>query len=83
MAEPKVMLFEDGADQGIRCMLISEWYKIDYFVTNKLELLLEIKRNKPNIVFLDSNLYTKIDGIETAQTIRYTLHSHHISGKAG
>ncbi len=68
MTEPKAMLFEDGTDQqmGIRCRLISEWYKIDYFITDKIELLLEIKKHNPVIVFLDSNLYAKIDGIETA-----------------
>jgi len=70
MAEPKVMLFEADVDQGIRCRLTSEWYKIDYFITNIIELLLEIKRNRPDIVFLDSDLYAKIDGIETAQAIR-------------
>ena len=73
MTEPKAMLFEEGTDQqmGIRCRLIGEWYKIDYYITNKIGLLLEIKKHNPVIVFLDSNLYAKIDGIETAQTIRY------------
>ncbi len=72
MAELKAMLFEEGTDQqmGIRCRLMSEWYKIDYFVSSKIELLLEIKKHNPVIVFLDSNLYEKIDGIETAQTIQ-------------
>ncbi len=73
MTEPKAMLFEEGTDQhmGIRCRLISERYKIDYFVSTRIQLLLEIKKNNPVIVFLDSNLYAKIDGIETAQMIRY------------
>ena len=73
MAERKAMLFEEGTDQqmGIRCRLISERYKVDYFVSTRIGPLLEIKRNKPDIVFLDSDLYAKIDGIETAQTIRY------------
>jgi hypothetical protein len=73
MTEPKVMLFEEGTDQqmGIRCRLISEWYKIDYFVSTRIGLLLEIKKHNPVIVFLDSDLYAKIDGIETAHMIRY------------
>lgn len=70
MAESKVMLFEADEQMGIRCMLISERYKVYSYITNKIELLLEIKKNKPNIVFLDSDLYAKIDGIETAQMIR-------------
>ena len=72
MAEPKVMLFEEGRDQGIRCRLIIDWYKIDsYIYPNKEGLLLAIKKNKPDIVFIDLNLYARIDGIKTAQIIRF------------
>ena len=36
----------------------------------KERLLSEIKRNKPDVVLIDMNLYAKIDGIETTQKIR-------------
>ncbi len=70
MAESKVMLFEADDKMGILFMLISERYKVYSYIMNKIELLLEIKTNKPDIVFLDSDLYAKIDGIETTQVIR-------------
>jgi DNA-binding response OmpR family regulator len=70
MSEQKVMLFEDGFDQGIRCRFISKWFKIDSYVPTKEKLLSEIEKNNPDVVFLDLDLYAKIDGIETSRKIR-------------
>ena len=72
MAGPSVMVFEEGADQkmGIRCKFINEWCEMEFYVPNKERLLSEIEENNPDVVFLDPNLYSKIDGIETTQTIR-------------
>ena len=44
MPEFKVMMLEDGTDQRmcIRCRLISEWYMIYSYISNKEMLLLEI-----------------------------------------
>ena len=66
----KMMMIDNGTDQGIRCRFISEWYKVDTFVSGKEGLLSEIKKNKPDVVLMDMNLYAKIDGIETTQKIR-------------
>ncbi len=66
----KMMMIDNGTDQGIRCRFISEWYKVDTFVSGKEGLLSEIKKNKPDVVLIDMDLYAKIDGIETTQKIR-------------
>ena len=66
----KMMMIDNGTDQGIRCRFISEWYKVDTFVSGKEGLLSEIEKNKPDVVLIDMNLYAKIDGIETTQKIR-------------
>ena len=66
----KVMSVEAGHGLGIRCRFVSEWYKVDTFVSGKEGLLLEIRKNKPDVVLMDLNLYAKIDGIETTQKIR-------------
>jgi hypothetical protein len=60
----------NGTDQGIRCRFISEWYKVDTYVPDKEGLLSEIKKNNPDVVLMDMNLYAEIDGIETTRTIR-------------
>ncbi len=70
MSELKVMLFEDGFDQGIKCRFISERFKIDSYVPTKEKLLSEIEKNNPDVVFLDLDLYAKIDGIEISRKIR-------------
>ena len=66
----KMMMIDNGTDQGIRCRFISEWYKADTVVSGKRRLLSEIRKNKPDVVLIDMNLYAKIDGIETTQKIR-------------
>lgn len=66
----KMMMIENGTDQGIRCRFISEWFKTDTYASDKEMLLSEIKQNKPDVVLIDMNLYAKIDGIETTQKIR-------------
>ncbi len=66
----KLMMFDEGVDQGIRCRFISEWFKIDFYVSGIGGLLSEIEKNNPDVVVLDLDLYAKIDGIETSQIIR-------------
>ena len=66
----KIMMFDNGTELGIRCRFISEWYKVDTYVPDKEGLLSEIKKNNPDVVLMDLNLYAEIDGIETSQTIR-------------
>jgi len=69
----KVMSFEAGHDLGIKCRFISQYFKIDSYVSNKKWLLYEILRNRPDVVLIDPDLYAKIDGIKTTRTIRYRL----------
>ncbi len=72
MAKSKVMMFEADEKIGMRCTFIGELYKIvshTYATGNRL--LLEIKKHNPDVVFLDLNLYARIDGIKTSQIIRY------------
>jgi len=66
----KMMMIDNGFDQGIRCRFISEWYNVDTFVSGKKGLLSEIMKNKPDVVLIDMDLYARIDGIETTQKIR-------------
>ena len=66
----KMMMIDNGTDQGIRCRFISKWCKVDTFVSGKEGLLSEIEKNKPDVVLIDMNLYARIDGIETTQKIR-------------
>ncbi len=71
MAESKVILFEADEKMGMKCRFISEWCKIDsYTYAARDGLLLEIKKHNPGVVFLDLNLYARIDGIKTSQIIR-------------
>jgi CheY-like chemotaxis protein len=66
----KMMMIDNGTDHRVRCRLISEWYKVDTFVSGKGELLSEIRKNKPDVVLMDMDLYAGLDGIETVQKIR-------------
>ncbi len=71
MAEPKIMLFEADEKIDMRCRFISELCKIDsYTYATGNRLLLEIKKHNPDVVFLDLNLYARIDGIKTSQIIQ-------------
>ncbi|MFC1488828.1 hypothetical protein ACFL6B_03170, partial [Thermodesulfobacteriota bacterium] len=71
MPEFKIMMFEAGNEQKmrIRSRIISKWCKVDSFVPDKEELLSQIMINMPDVVLFDLNLYAKIDGIKTTQTI--------------
>ena len=40
------------------------------YASDKKMLLSEIKKNKPDVVLIDLNLYAKTDGIETTRKIR-------------
>jgi len=64
------MMFDGGSDHKIRYRFVSEWFKIDSSMSAKEQIILEIERNCPDIVLLNSDLYNKIDVIETAQNIR-------------
>ena len=67
----KLMMLESGHALGIKCRFVSQWFKVDSYVSDKKWLLHEVKRMEPDIVLIDSDLYANIDGIKTARTIRY------------
>ena len=69
----KVMSFENSHEMGIKCGFISEYFKIESYVSNKKWLLYEVLRNRPDVVLIDPDLYARIDGIKTARTIRHRL----------
>jgi hypothetical protein len=66
MAIQSLMMLEIGMDQGIRCRVISKWFKMDCYVPSKEKLFSEIERNKPDVVVMDLGLYERMDGIETS-----------------
>ena len=70
MEGKKIMMFDEGSDHKIRYRFISEWFSIDSSMSAKEQIILEIERNCPDIILLNSDLYNKIDVIETAQNIR-------------
>jgi CheY-like chemotaxis protein len=70
METESVMWLEMANDQGIRCRVISEWFKMDSYVYSKEKLLTEIERNMPDVVVMDLHLYEKMDGIEISRKIR-------------
>ena len=70
MSVQSVMWLEIGTGQGIRCRVVSEWFKVDSYVYTKEKLLSEIEKNKPDVVVMDLDLYAKMDGIETSRKIR-------------
>ena len=70
MSELSLMMFDEGFDLGIRCRLVSSWFKIDSYFYTKEKLLSEIERNRPDVVVMDLDLYEKMDGIETSRQIR-------------
>ena len=65
-----ISTWNEQEDEGIWCRLISEYHKADFYVSDKEELLRAVQKNNPNIVFIDVNLFEKIDGIETSKIIR-------------
>jgi chemotaxis response regulator CheB len=70
MSKLNLMMFDEGFELGIRCRFISEGFKIDFYLPNKERLLAEIERNCPDVVIMDLDLYSRIDGIETSRQIR-------------
>jgi DNA-binding response OmpR family regulator len=70
MSVTSIMMVEEGFNQGIRCRSISEWFKMDFYVFSKEELLFKIGINNPDVVMIDLDLYEKMDGIETSRKIR-------------
>jgi CheY-like chemotaxis protein len=67
----KMMILDNGTGRGVRCRFISKWYKVDSFLPDKERLLSEIEKNDPDVVFMDLDLYSEIDGIKTSQQIRH------------
>ena len=70
MSGLKMMMFDEGAGQEIRCRFISEWFKIESYVYTKEGLISEIEKTNPDVVVMDLDLYEKMDGIETSRRIR-------------
>ena len=70
MAGLKMMMFDNGAGESLRCRFICDWCKVDTYVTGKERLFMEIERNDPDVVLIDVNVYERIDGIETSRMIR-------------
>jgi len=70
MAGLTMMLFEKGPENNIRCRVFNGWLKMEYYIYTTEKLLSEIKRNRPDVVALNLDLYAKIDGIETSRMIR-------------
>ena len=71
MSELTMMLFEKGPGNNIRCRLVSNWFKVESYVSDKENLLSEIDRNNPDVILIDLDLYAKIEGIETSRKIRH------------
>ena len=67
----KMVMLDNETGRGIRCILISEWCKVDSFLLDKEGLLSEIEKNDPDVVLMYIDLYSEIDGIKTARTIRH------------
>ena len=70
MSEFNLMMFDEGFDRGIICRFISEWFRVDSYVSSKEELLAEIEKIRPDVIMMDLDLYGRIDGIETSWQIR-------------
>jgi len=70
MSGLKMMLFEIGPENNIRCRVINGWFKMEYYIYTREKLLSEIERNRPDVVALNLDLYARIDRIETSRMIR-------------
>lgn len=68
--DSSVMIFDEGFDRGIRCRYINDGFMVDSYVFRKESLLSEIEKNKPDIVILDVEIFSKVDGIEISRIIR-------------
>lgn len=68
--DTSIMIFDEGFDRGIRCRYISEGYMVDSYVLREESLLSEIEKNMPEIVILDVEIFSRIDGIEISRIIR-------------
>ena len=66
----KIMMFDEGFDRRIKCRFISDWFKIDSYVSTKEKLMAGIDKNRTDVVVMDLDLYKKMDGIETSRRIR-------------
>jgi len=67
--ELSLMMLDSGSDM-IRCRFVCDWFKMDSYVRSNEDLLSEIEKNKPDIVFIDLDIYARIDGVETSRRIR-------------
>jgi DNA-binding NarL/FixJ family response regulator len=64
------MMFDEGFDRRIKCRFISDWFKIDSYVSTKEKLMAGIEKNRTDVVVMDLDLYKKMVGIETSRRIR-------------
>ena len=70
MDAQSVMWLEMATDKGIRCRMGKEGFMIYSYVYSIEDLMLEIEKNKPDVVVMDLDLYERMDGIETSRKIR-------------
>jgi DNA-binding response OmpR family regulator len=70
MSELSIIIFEEGFDRGIRYRFVSDWFKVDSYVSSKERIISEIERKRPDVVALDLDLYGRIDGTEISRLIR-------------
>ena len=70
MDAQSVMWLKIVTDKGVRCRFVEGWFMIDSYVNSIDDLMLEIDKNKPDVVVIDLDLYEMMDGIETSRKIR-------------
>jgi len=66
----KAMFLDEGNNGNIRCRFICDWCKIELYLNTYARLFSEIEKTHPNVVVMDLDLYSKINGIETPRVIR-------------
>jgi CheY-like chemotaxis protein len=66
----KALFLDVGHNGNIRCRFFCDWYKIDSYFHSNARLFLEIERTHPDVVLMDLDLYSRIDGVETSRRIR-------------
>ena len=59
MPVTSLMMLDCESDM-IRCRFISDWFRVDFYVSNKEGLLSEIERNSPDVVVMDLDLLSTV-----------------------
>ena len=70
-----MMIFDNGLGAGIRCRFICEWYKIESIASDTERFLSEIEKNQSDDVFIDIDVYGRINGIGTSERISLLLNT--------